>query len=51
VSLFELREGPVELTDAGERGRETVTAEQGLVPAGAVRGGQVVFFGADDANQ
>jgi dihydroorotase len=47
VSLFELREGPVELTDAGERGRETVTAEQALVPAGAVRGGQVVFFGGD----
>jgi dihydroorotase len=44
VTLLELRAGPVALTDAGERQRETVTADQALVPAGVVRGGEVVFF-------
>jgi dihydroorotase len=45
VTLLELREEPVELTDAGwDVPVETVTAEQLLVPVGAVRGGELVFF-------
>lgn len=43
VTLLELREGPVALTDASEKGRETVTADRALVPAGVVRAGRVVF--------
>jgi dihydroorotase len=44
VTLLRLRQGPVELTDAGEKARETVTADQALVPAGAIREGRVVFL-------
>jgi len=43
VTLLKLREGPVALTDASEKGRETVTADRALVPAGVVRAGRVVF--------
>lgn len=43
VTLLELREGPVALTDASERGRETVTADHALLPAGVVRAGRVIF--------
>jgi dihydroorotase len=43
VTLLEWREGPVQLTDAGEAARETVTAQGALIPAGVVRGGRVVF--------
>ena len=44
VTLIELRPGPISLTDASERGRETVTADQALIPAGVVRAGRVIFF-------
>jgi dihydroorotase len=44
VTLLDLRQGPVSLTDAGERARETVTADQSLVPLGVIRAGQVVFW-------
>jgi len=43
VTLLAWREGPVALTDASERGRETVMADRALVPAGVVRAGRVVF--------
>lgn len=43
VTLLEMRAGPVPLTDAGEKVRETVTADRALIPAGVVRGGQVIF--------
>lgn len=48
VTLLKLREGPVALTDASERERETVTADRWLVPAGVVRGGQVRSVAAVD---
>jgi dihydroorotase len=44
VTLLELRPGPISLTDASDRGRETVTADQALIPAGVVRAGRVIFF-------
>ena len=44
VTLLELRSGPVQLTDAAEKGRETVTADQRLRAAGVVRNGEVIFF-------
>ncbi len=44
VTLLQLRDGPVSLTDASESSRETVTAHQALIPAGVVREGQVIFF-------
>lgn len=44
VTLLELHAGPVLLTDAAEQGRETVTADQALVPAGVVRNGEVIYF-------
>ncbi len=44
VTLLQLREDPVQLTDASEKVRETVTADRTLVPAGVVRGGQIIFF-------
>jgi hypothetical protein len=44
VALLELRAGPLALTDASDRGRETVTADQALIPAGVVRAGRVIFF-------
>jgi dihydroorotase len=43
VTLLEMREGPVELTDAGERQRTTEVAERALLPAGVIRGGKVIF--------
>lgn len=44
VTLMELRAGPVHLTDASEKGRETVTAERALMPAGVVRAGNVICY-------
>ncbi|MBL8055278.1 MAG: amidohydrolase/deacetylase family metallohydrolase [Anaerolineales bacterium] len=44
VTLLRLQEGPVQLTDAADKGRETVTAERALVPAGVVRAGRLIFF-------
>ena len=43
VTLLELREGPVSLTDASEIARETVIADQVLRSAGVVREGKVIF--------
>lgn len=44
VTLLELRAGPISLTDASEKGRETVVADQSLVAVGVVRGGKVIFM-------
>ncbi len=44
VTLLAMRAGPVSLTDAGEKARETVTADRALIPAGVIRAGRVVFF-------
>lgn len=44
ITLLEMRAGPVTLTDAAEQGRETVTADHALAPAGVVRAGRVIFF-------
>ncbi|MGQ0603263.1 MAG: amidohydrolase/deacetylase family metallohydrolase [Anaerolineales bacterium] len=43
VTLMELREGPIQLTDASEKRRETITADRALLPAGVVRAGKVIF--------
>jgi dihydroorotase len=45
VTLLELREGKIRLTDAGKANpRETVIADQALIPAGAVRDGKVAYI-------
>jgi len=47
VTILELVDGPVSLTDASKsRERETVIADQALIPSGVVKGGEVVFSAA-----
>lgn len=47
VTLLQLRAGPVQLTDAAEQRRETVTADRALIPAGVVRAGRVIVARAE----
>ncbi|HZQ08586.1 MAG TPA: amidohydrolase/deacetylase family metallohydrolase [Anaerolineae bacterium] len=45
VTLLELREGAFPLTDSGVMdGRQSVTADRVLVPAGVIRNGKVIFM-------
>jgi hypothetical protein len=39
--LLAWRDGPDQLTDASDKGREAVTAGRALVPTGVVRAGKV----------
>jgi hypothetical protein len=41
--LLAWRDGPDQLTDDSDKGRETVTADRALVPAGVVRAGKVMI--------
>lgn len=51
VTLLAWRHGPVQLMDATDKGRETVTAERALVPAGVVRAGKVIVAPPSEQQQ